>query len=187
MLEALLSADIWLFRLVNHSIASPLLDQVMLFLTNRDLWSAVGVLALVFAIYRKSKKLILYCVVLVMAISITDFVTYRVLKQSIARPRPCYSIEDVRLVPPRCGSDYGFPSNHASNGMTAAVVTGLFFRRRKVWAAGLALVAIVGFTRVYLGVHYPLDIIAGYIFGALVGWFVYFIYLKIKMRNAGDI
>jgi undecaprenyl-diphosphatase len=133
----------------------------------RSLWFAVAAVFIACVIYKRSKSLARVALILGVGVGLTDLVTYQVLKPGIGRHRPCHQMT-VRLVTPSCGGDYGFPSNHAANAMATC---GALWRPRKR-LANAALVAtafLVGFSRVYLGVHFPFDVLAGFGFGLFMG------------------
>ena len=96
-------------------------------------------------------------------------------KYGLARPRPCYDPgldPYIRLVKASCGGPYGFFSAHAANAMGPAVFfTVLFGPGRRIWGGLLLVWAVaVGYSRIYLGVHYPGDVLAGFLAGAFFGW-----------------
>ena len=103
-----------------------------------------------------------------LTIGLSDFMTYQVLKPTFARDRPCRQFQDIHLVPEFCGGDQGFPSNHAANGMAVTVLLAL---NSNAWVAltALLLTTLIGISRVYLGVHFPGDVLAGFLCGALFG------------------
>ena len=103
--------------------------------------------------------------VLGVSIGVGDFVGAQ-LKFWIARPRPCQVLPDVHELT-GCGGLFSLPSNHAVNAATAAVFLGVLFPRIR-WPMG-ALVAVGGLSRVYLGAHYPTDVLAGWCIGGLLG------------------
>jgi undecaprenyl-diphosphatase len=109
-------------------------------------------------------------------ITFTDQIT-NLFKAGIQRPRPCREAsiaEFVRFIAPRCGR-YGFFSGHSSNSMAVAVFAGLLLRPfyRKLIFFLLFWSAMVAYSRIYVGVHYPLDIICGMAFGAFSGFMFY--------------
>ena len=114
---------------------------------------------------------------------ITDQFT-NLFKDGFQRLRPCYepALEGlVRLVKEGCGGKYGYFSGHASNSFALAVFYSLILKSRfkKSPFLLIGLACMVSFSRIYLGVHYPLDVISGIIFGALVGFIFYLIWVKI--------
>ena len=104
----------------------------------------------------------------VVAALIIDPTVYRLFKPLFARLRPCHepSLDWVRVVD-GCGGRYGFPSSHAANSFGLLVIAGAFYRTSRYYLIPIAVLVCIG--RVYLGVHYPTDVLAGAIYGALVG------------------
>lgn len=97
------------------------------------------------------------------------------LKHVVMRDRPCRDIdmyEHVRLVLKECGGGYGFVSNHAANHFGMAVFFFITFRQRfRKWAlVGLGWAGLIAFAQVYIGVHFPLDVICGGLLGLTIGW-----------------
>lgn len=180
-MNSLLSFDSALFRLVNLNQWPPWLDEVMLFISAKAPWLTVGGAFLLFVLWQRKRQLYGMLLLLIASISMADLVTYQLLKPGFQRLRPCYQEPDVRLLTPSCGSDYGFPSNHAAN--SAAIATIVTLSSRKLLLSGVAIVAalLVGFSRTYLGVHYPLDIVSGYVVGAMLSlllWLLRYVWLK---------
>ena len=156
--------DLQLLRLMNRE-GPPGLDHLMAAASNRIL---LLVLAGGFAVYLglRSPHRWVAAALLLLAIGAADLVSVRVVKPAIERERPCHTLASVRA-PLGCGSGKSFPSAHAADTAAAATVV--------TWAApalapfALALVALVGASRVYLGVHYPSDVVAGWVLGAAIG------------------
>jgi undecaprenyl-diphosphatase len=148
---------------------APWLDDLMIALSSHALWIVLAVVALVAALVYRSRNVLKACVVLGIAVGLSDLVTYQVLKPGFGRPRPCHQEIELRLVQNRCGGDYGFPSNHAANGMAIATVLALHFRRRDLTTAAIVIAGAVGLSRSYLGVHFPGDILSGFVVGSTVG------------------
>ena len=156
--------DLQLLRLVNDR-GSPALDVVMAAASNRGVLLA---LAAAFAVYLglRSPHRWLAAVLLVLAVGAADLVSVRVVKPVIERPRPCRSLASVRA-PLGCGSGKSFPSAHASD--TAAAVAVVTWAAPPVAPLAIALAVLVGISRVYLGAHYPSDVVAGWVLGAAIG------------------
>ena len=90
-----------------------------------------------------------------------------ILKPFVARVRPCDINTAVQLLVPR-PDDFSFPSGHT--GASFAAASALYFRKSKLWLPALILAALIGFSRLYLYVHYPTDVLAGVVLGTLLGW-----------------
>ena len=107
-----------------------------------------------------------------------------IFKDSFQRLRPCFNesiIDSLRLVKENCGGKYGFFSAHASNSFSLAIFFGLLFinRIRYIIMITIVYASLISYSRIYLGVHYPIDIIFGSFFGIFVGFVMYsFVYLK---------
>ncbi|WP_346881547.1 phosphatase PAP2 family protein [uncultured Algibacter sp.] len=189
MIENLLNYDTDLFLFLNN-LGSPTWDNFWLMITNKFIFGSILGLVLFYLIYKKFglKALLLFILVTALMITFTDQIT-NVFKRGFARPRPCGEadlIDRMRFIAVRCGK-YGFFSGHSSNSMAVAVFGGLLLRSYyKNLIFILCFVSlIIAYSRIYLGVHYPLDIICGLTFGAFSGFIFYKLaqYLFVKYIN----
>lgn len=164
-MEHLLWLDQALFQAINLGPHPAWLDQAMLALSSRAPWLAVGGLILAFAVWKRDKRLLVGLLLVGLAVGASDFVTYEVLKPGFARARPCHQAIEFRLVQPSCGSDWGFPSNHAANGAAITTAVALYFRRRGLTVGAALVTLVVALSRSYLGAHFPGDLLAGFAVG----------------------
>lgn len=167
MVQALANWDLSLYRFINLRLTAGWLDPIVLLLSSELFWAMVLFAFVLIAVLRRDTAAMKMLTVVVIAIGVSDVLSSQVLKPKLGRIRPCHGLE-VRRVNNICGSGFGMPSNHASNGMAVATLIGLF-APRPWFLVSLVFVVLTGFTRVYLGVHYPGDVLVGYAFGALWG------------------
>jgi len=157
--------DVELLSFFNRP-GTPWLDTVMGAASNPGILLAIAALAAIY-LWLKSPHRALAALLLWAAIGAADLLSARVVKPQVARPRPC-SADPVHIAYPLgCGSGLSFPSSHASDTAAAAAVFG--WAAPRLSAIGVALVVLVGVSRVYLGVHWPTDVLAGWALGAAVG------------------
>ncbi len=186
MLDQLLQYDKELFLFLNN-LGSPTWDGFWLVVTNKLTFIPLYV-ALLFLVYKKLglKSMLLLLLVIAAMITFTDQIT-NLFKYVIAkRPRPCReeNFQSImRYVAPRCGR-YGFFSGHAANSMAAAVFAGLLLKPyyKKLIFILLFWSAFVAYSRIYVGVHYPLDIFCGLAFGAMSGYGFYRLQAYLRKR-----
>ena len=157
------------------------LDPTMVFLTYRFTWIPFYAVLLFFLLRKKSlKEAVLMVVTIALLVIVTDQVS-NLLKFGVERYRPCHNLEIQSLLrlPDGCGGQFGFWSAHASNSFAIAVFTGLALSRK--WLVGLVIWAtVVAYTRIYLGVHYPLDILAGGVAGMIFGVLFFQLYSAVN-------
>lgn len=165
-LQSMESLDVWLFYAINRGWSHPVLDVVMPFVTSSKTWLPVYVVLIAGLLWRGGTRGRWCAATLLVSIALTDPLSTHLLKETIQRLRPYEVLGDViKLVGSGGGS---FPSNHALNNASAAVILSAYYRRFTwLW---WTLAAVIGLTRVYCGVHYPSDVLGGLAIGALAGW-----------------
>lgn len=174
------SLDVALFRAINSGLTHGSFDILMVILSSRLVWWTFGVVATMVALWRYRLGLLPIVIVLGIAIGLSDMISASLLKPWIGRERPCKTLPDVQLVDNQCGGVFGFPSNHAANAAAASVTVSIFFRRRSMIIVSNVLALLVGFSRIYLGVHYPGDVFGGFVLGALLGVLSYFAFTRLQ-------
>ena len=173
-------ADVWLFRLLNHDLVHPVADDLMVFLTNGRLSRPVFVIVALFIVARKGKNAFLLILFALLAVGLADFVASGLLKPLVQRIRPCFALDHVRLLIHQPHS-YSFASSHAANSSAVAAVTWIYFHRgvrvEKLFTALMILYALaVSYSRIYVGVHYPGDVLAGMVIGTGSALFIYLLF-----------
>ena len=157
------SMDAWLFRHINGSLQNPVFDVLMPWLSgNPVFFPALGCLA-IGLLWKGGLRGRLFVILLALVLLIGDTLLIGPLKAALARPRPFLSLEQVHLLVGRGGSG-SFPSSHASTWFAATVLTLVFYPA--VWHWVLLGACMVGASRVFVGVHYPGDVLGGAVLGA---------------------
>ena len=183
MIEKILNYDIKLFLYLNN-LGTTKYDKFWILLSEIEANIFFYLLALgIFIYYSKTKlnsKLIFLLTFIIILILIADQ-TSNLSKDFFERLRPCYneSIKStVRLVKESCGGRFGFFSAHASNSFSLAIFFGLLLKKHSSIFIYISLVfaSFISYSRIYLGVHFPLDIIFGGIFGILNGFIIFRLY-----------
>ena len=192
MLERLIHIDTEILLAINGWHA-PWADTLMWIISAKETWIPLYLLLMGLLVWRyrqpsttrvkwmqKVPACVLMIIVIGLAVGAADFIASGILKDWVARPRPSRvpELEGVlHLVNGYKSGRYGFVSSHAANTMACGLLFSLIWRK-KITTCGLMLwVAANCYSRMYLGVHYPLDILGGLIVGALVAW-VAFVMLR---------
>lgn len=184
MMDQLISLDQDAFLAINNGLSNAFFDWLMPILRNPYTWAPLYLFIIVFCLNNYKKRGILVIIFLLIAFGIADSFSSSVVKNSFQRVRPCNDIElkDEVILRVRCGSGFSFTSSHATNHFAISVFLIMVFYRRWKHILWLSLVwaAAISFAQVYVGVHYPLDVIGGALLGSLIGLIIGFIYRYIQ-------
>ena len=183
-MDELIGLDQQLFLFLNK-MGSKTFDGFWMLMTHKA--SNISLYLFLFFFYLKQTRLkdfLMLLLFVVILILLTDQAT-NFFKDGFERFRPCHepALKDrVRLVKSTCGGLYGYFSGHASNSFALAVFFSYIFGIKYSRLPFLLLIvaSLVAYSRIYIGVHYPLDVLSGIIFGSLVGFIFYRIWRKIN-------
>ena len=168
----LLSIDQQIFQLINHSWANSSIDFIFLTLRNKYFWLPFYLFLISFFALNFGQRGWVIIIGLVLTIGLADAVSTRLMKRNIKRIRPCQEevMQDKIRTLVKCRG-YSFTSNHATNHMAIAVFLLLILGRRfpKVRLPLLLWVFAISYAQIYVGLHYPTDIIGGWILGSIIG------------------
>lgn len=175
MPDYLLQLDRHLFYFINHDLANPFFDWIMPYIRNPKCWIPLYLFIIFFCIRNFKKQGLIIIVMLALSAGFADFTSASMVKQVAKRVRPCRdpvtSKTDIARV--NCGTGYSFPSTHATDHFAVAVFMIMLFYKRWKWILfwGVLWAGSICFAQVYVGVHYPIDVICGALYGTLIGWF----------------
>jgi membrane-associated phospholipid phosphatase len=182
-LESVQSFDQSLFVLVNWIATHPWLDTLMPFFRESTFWIPFYLFLIVFVFVNFGKKGWVWLLFAFITVLLTDQLSSSIIKNWVQRPRPCSDplfSDQVRLLLDHCSGGYSFTSSHATNHFGVAtflfITLGRYFGTWKyllfIWAS------LICYAQVYVGVHYPLDVVFGALLGFTIGHFVCWAYQK---------
>ncbi len=164
MVASLLHWDVTFFHWINQGQQNAFFDRVMPYITEFDHWKFWFLSAWLIWFVWGSKKTRITLVLLVLLVGLLDYSNSFFFKPLFARLRPCNALSEVRIFWP-CPRSLSFPSNHAANVFGGVFFLSYIYRR---WAPGLIFIALlVGYSRIYVGEHFPLDVVGGAVLGAV--------------------
>ena len=181
MLDIIIKIDKKIFTFFNSSIANPIFDIFFPIITNQDIWIIPILLGIIILSIKGGTKGRIASIVLIIGVILADYSSAQIIKPYFQRLRPSHDILDqIRLLVPK-GGRYGFVSSHAANMYVSATILGYFYSKQK--RLFFTIASLVAFSRVYVGVHYPADIVFGGLLGYGLGWITITSWVIIKMKN----
>ncbi len=176
-MDYLLQLDHSIFHFINEDCKNTFFDWLLPYWRDKLFWIPLYLLLIPTIIYHFGKKGVIGILFLLLSVSITDATSSWLVKNNVERIRPCNQVgfkETAHLLVP-CGSGYSFTSSHAANHFSIAVflvlTLGSIWKWIRLpmllWAASIAL------AQVYVGVHYPSDILGGAILGSMISWAIF--------------
>jgi undecaprenyl-diphosphatase len=160
---------------LNTQWHNSFLDAVLPYFRNQWFWAPLYLFLLLFMPYKFHRNGWIWCGAFLVTFALSDQISAHLLKPYFHRIRPCnnpYLSSIVHNIVP-CGGGYSFPSSHASNHFSMGVFSAVTLSRMAKWIWPVAIIwaAVVSFSQVYVGVHFPLDVTCGALLGAIVGTF----------------
>lgn len=178
-MDALANLDIDLFLLINGFGHNNITDAILLFFRNKLSWIPLYILFIAYAIYTLKSKSILLLAFTIATVGIADMTSSHLIKKSVKRLRPCQQdeIRNQQVLLLECGSGYSMTSSHATNHAALAVFLILsFFKKRFVKGIAIFWFLTIGYAQIFCGLHYPFDILLGWILGISLAYISHGVY-----------
>ena len=162
------------FLFLNTQLVNPVFDAILPYFRDSVFWAPLYIFMLAFVLINYGRKGFWWCIGFLCTVAIADMIGTRVFKEGFERLRPCqdpFFSENVRLLLKHCSGSFSFVSNHAANHFGIATYVSItFLPSFGRWTYLFFLWAFfVSFAQIYVGVHYPLDILGGALLGVLAG------------------
>lgn len=172
-MENFLLLDYQLFELFNQYLSNSFFDQIMPFWRNKYFWAPVYLFVIIYMATSGYRKWWLILLILLLTMGLSDIMSSHLIKPYFGRLRPCNTAlwaEQIHLLVP-CGGGYSFTSSHATNHFTLATLLSFVFAQKRSWVLPVSMfwAFSISYGQVYVGVHYPMDILFGALLGLSIG------------------
>lgn len=176
MLEFLYQVDLKFLYFINHTLSNPFFDKLFPFITDVKHWYIAYIILFLILIVKGGRIGRIAAVAILLLIITTDQFNSFFLKNLVSRIRPCNIYSDLNVLV-TCTESFSFPSSHAVNNFGAAIFFTKIFPKYK-WSV-FSVAILMAFSRPYVGIHYPSDVIGGALIGMIFGYIFAFIVIKI--------
>lgn len=186
IIDALVGVDYQVWYWLHGTARADWLDTLIPFLRNQYFWAPLYLFLLLLATVNRQWRGLVWCLGFLTAFALADHISASILKPLIGRVRPCNDpamAQALHLLVP-CGGGLSFPSSHASNHFAMATFTAWTLARSGrwwIWWPMMAWGVLVAYAQVYVGVHYPGDVLGGAILGFLLGSFAATLYRRVDI------
>ncbi|MEO6327845.1 MAG: phosphatase PAP2 family protein [Ginsengibacter sp.] len=181
-MDKIKDVDYMIFSKINGEWHNAFFDTFLLFLRQAYLWIPLYLFLVIFAALNFKKKGWYWSLGFILTAIASDYISSTLIKGSVLRLRPCQDplfIQHIRLLANFCPGNSSFTSSHAANHFAAAMYIFTTFKKTvsKWWAVLFLWALLISYTQVYVGVHFPADVVCGAIAGLIIG------YLPAKIFN----
>ena len=176
----LLNWDASVFHLINSDWSNVFFDFLLPLLRDKYFWFPFYIFLISFFLINFKKQGIYYILAIAITVGLADATSSHLIKKSVKRLRPCkvYSQKNEMNLRVRCGSGYSFPSSHAANHFAMAFILIFIFNKKYWWVKYVLLfwAFSISYAQIYVGVHFPVDVMAGGMLGGVIAGLVYLFY-----------
>jgi len=176
MLETLNALDKTIFLFLNYTLANPVTDLIMPIVTSDMLLRIAYAITVVLLLWKGDARLRWLVLFSAFALLLSDQSSSKLLKPMIERIRPCHVLNEINLLV-GCGGGYSMPSSHAANAFAQAALFSIAVKKTK-WYLWI-IAGVIAISRVFVGVHYPFDVLVGSALGCFIGCIVALLFFKI--------